>query len=193
MIPIGYMAKRIAACPDWLTAPHVVDVLSVSDCISKNFADYIPYWKHNGYWYFDTPKTILEVARENEIDLAGTRLFFYEAHELEFDDDECEWQSFALEHSFVTNVMIPAKREVEGYDVCCWGGAGPEHSPLSCNGLASQLDTNEHCLLKSVDDARALLNAGRFGNSEPGPFRIISVSSVLWPGQKGTNKPVDPA
>jgi hypothetical protein len=48
MIPVGYMAKRVHKRPDWLQAPHVVDIFSVSGCISEDFADYINYWKHNG-------------------------------------------------------------------------------------------------------------------------------------------------
>jgi hypothetical protein len=55
MIPVGYMAKRVCRTPDWLGAPHVIDVYSVSGCISENFADYIQYWRHNGYWLFDSP------------------------------------------------------------------------------------------------------------------------------------------
>jgi hypothetical protein len=53
MIPAGYMAKRVYKRPDWLKAPHVAEIYSVSGRISEDFADYINYWKHNGYWYFD--------------------------------------------------------------------------------------------------------------------------------------------
>ncbi len=42
------MAKRVSKRPDWLKAPQVIDIYSVSGCISKNFADYINYWRHNG-------------------------------------------------------------------------------------------------------------------------------------------------
>jgi hypothetical protein len=56
MLPAGYMAKRVRKRPDWLAATQVIDIYSVSSCHSENFADYIPYWKHNGYWFFDSPK-----------------------------------------------------------------------------------------------------------------------------------------
>src|SRR6185503_10722544 len=82
MIPVGYMAKRVTARPAWLDAERVKDVYSVSGCVSKNFADYISYWKHNGYWFFDSPELIVDVARDHSVDLEGTTLFFYEAHEL---------------------------------------------------------------------------------------------------------------
>jgi hypothetical protein len=43
------MAKRVRTSSDWLQAPHVIDIFFVSGCISEDFADYIGYWKHNGY------------------------------------------------------------------------------------------------------------------------------------------------
>ena len=88
MSPIGYMAKRVSVRPAWIKAERVADIYSVSGCVSKNFADYINYWKHNGYWFFDSPEIILQLAQQNSIDLTETSLFFYEVHELEFDDAE---------------------------------------------------------------------------------------------------------
>jgi hypothetical protein len=92
MIPAGYMAKRVASRPDWLGAPQVVDIYSVSGCVSKNFADYTAYWKHNGFWLFDAPEVIQQLARENEIDLEGTSLFYYEVFEHEFDEEVELWR-----------------------------------------------------------------------------------------------------
>ena len=57
MIPVGYMYKKIVIKPDWLKAANIVDVYSLSNCISHGFADYINYWQHNGYWLFDSPAT----------------------------------------------------------------------------------------------------------------------------------------
>jgi hypothetical protein len=39
------MAKHVATHPDWLKADHVIDIYSVSNCVSDDFADYINYWK----------------------------------------------------------------------------------------------------------------------------------------------------
>ncbi len=49
MIPVGHMAKHVCAKPEWLHAPQVVDIYSVSTCQSEKFADYIPYWEHKGF------------------------------------------------------------------------------------------------------------------------------------------------
>ncbi|MGQ0554553.1 MAG: hypothetical protein ACT4PN_01220, partial [Nitrospiraceae bacterium] len=76
MIPAGYMAKRVVGNPDWLKASGVEDIYAVSGCISKDFADYIKFWKHNGYWFFDSPDIIEQVAQEHSIDLAGTTMFY---------------------------------------------------------------------------------------------------------------------
>jgi hypothetical protein len=78
------MAKRVPKRSDRFQAPHVVAVFSVSDCNCENFTDSIPYWKHNGYWLFDSPEVIRTVARENSILLAGSSLFYYEAYEKDF-------------------------------------------------------------------------------------------------------------
>ncbi len=80
------MAKRVVSTPDWLKANEVQDIYSVSGCISKDFADYIKFWKHNDYWLFDSPNVIEQLAREQSIDLTGTTMFYYEVHEQEFDD-----------------------------------------------------------------------------------------------------------
>src|SRR4029077_6714081 len=86
VLPAGYMAKRVSDSPEWITAEQLFDIYSVSACLSKNFADHISYGKHNGYWLFDTPEAIQELARQNAIDLDGTSLFYYEVYEHEFDE-----------------------------------------------------------------------------------------------------------
>jgi hypothetical protein len=182
MIPAGYMVKHVATRPDWLKADRVVDIYSVSNCVSNDFADYINYWKHNGYWLFDSPETIRESAKEHSLDLTNTKLFYYEVHELEYDEDEKSWKPFAPETSFKTKILQPETKTFEGYDVVTfYAHASPECSPLSCNSLASEIETNEHCLLPSFEKAKELLEERKFENSEPGPYRIFAVYSVHGP------------
>jgi hypothetical protein len=180
MIPVGYMAKRINPKPAWLNAPHVLDVYSVGSCSSEDFADYINFWKHNGYWLFDSPAILQAVAKENAISLAGTKLFYYEAHEEELADQS--WRAFSPDATIPTNVLIPSQAHFQGFDVVTFmAGNAPEHSPLSCNGLAEDIPTNSHCLLDSFAEAETYLNNGRFNGCEPGPYRIFAVYSVPWP------------
>ena len=92
------------------------------------------------------------------------------------------WTAFVPESSFGTDVSVPEAKALEGYDVVTfYVQTSPEHSPLSCNSLASEVDTNERCLLHSLEQARTLLENGTFNDSEPGPYRIFAVYSVDWP------------
>jgi hypothetical protein len=181
MIPVGYMAKRVSDRPEWLKAAQVIDIYSVSDCVSNDFADYVDYWKHNGYWFFDSPEIIRQVALENSIDLKGTSLFYYEVHELEFDEDESQWTTFEPE-AFPTQVVIPSEKLLEGFDVVnFYAGSSAECSLLSCNSVAAETQTNQHCLLTSIEEANRLLETGAFEGGEPGPYRIFAVYSVATP------------
>lgn len=180
MIPVGYMAKRIGSKPESLKAPAVIDIYSVSSHMNDDFADYIEFWKHNGFWLFDSPQVIQTVAQENSIDLHGMSLFYYEAHEMEFDGQR--WKPFAPELSIPTNIAVPSRKNLEGFDVVTfWAGNTPECSPLSCNSLADDLRTNAHCLFDSLEEAQSHLNEGHFSGSEPGPYRIFAVHSLAWP------------
>ena len=180
MIPVGYMAKQVSLNPEWLQAEGVMDIYSVSACISKNFADYIPYWKHNGYWFFDAPAMIQQLAQEHSVDLTGTQLFYYEVYELEYDEEDQEWAEFEAE-DFPTNVVVPAAKVLAGYDLVSFSvGTNAGCSPLSCNSLASRVATNRHCLLDSFEQTKQLLESDNFKEVEPGPYRIFAVYSVEW-------------
>ena len=180
MIPVGYMAKRVSRRPEWLHAPQVVDIYSVSSCISENFADYITHWKHNGYWLFNSASDIRTVAQKNGAELEGLLLFYYEAYEMEFDGQE--WRRFASEPSLHTDVASPSVKQLDGFDIVSFFAQNsPECSPLSCNSMAKSIFTNAHCLLTSFEEAKAELNNGAFSECEPGPYRIFAVYSVDWP------------
>src|SRR5262245_23696913 len=134
MIPVGYMAKRVVRRPDWLKANGVSDIYSVSNHASTDFADYIKFWKHDGYWLFDSPRLITAVAAENGINLGGTTLFYYEVYEYQYDEEASTWETFGPEASFTTDVEIPKEKTLVGYDVVSFSAqTSPECSLLSCN------------------------------------------------------------
>lgn len=180
MIPVGYLAKRVQKKPEIYENSDYIDIYSVSSCISEKFVDYIPFWKHNGYWFFDSPQIIQQVAKENSIDLIGTNLFYYEVYNQEFHEEN-RWKSFQPEPAFKTNIERPRIKYLEGYDIVTFScGNSAECSPLSCNDLSKNIPVNKHCLISSFDQAYYLLENGKFLNSEPGPYRIFSVYSVSW-------------
>ena len=179
MIPVGYMAKRVVKKPDWLKADNVVDIYSISNCMSDDFTDYTTHWKTNGYWFLDSPSLIEKIASDNAIDMAGTKLFYYEVYELEYSENTKEWRSFQPSFPSQREVEPPKEKFIEGYDIVTFSvNTSPECSPLSCNNLAAEIPTNKHCLLESLDDAKRMLESGRFTNSEPGPYRIFAVYSL---------------
>lgn len=179
MIPVGYMAKRVSRKPACLEVAQVTDIYSVSGCISEEFADFIKYWKHNDYWFFDSPEIIRSVAAGNAIPLEGTVLFYYEMYEMEFGGEN--WRPYTTEQPVSAKVVPPPRKQLEGFDVATFFAATtPECSPLSCNALAKELPVNEHCLFASFDEAKAALTSGKFKNCEPGPYRVFAVYSVPW-------------
>jgi hypothetical protein len=185
VIAVGYMAKSSCEKPKGLELPSVVDVYSVSSCVNDDFADYIDAWKHNGYWLFDSPELIREVAREKVVSLEGATLFYYEAHEMEFDEKQMVWSAFVPESGLKTAVAVPEQKRLEGFDLVTFSARNaPECSPLSCCHLANEVKTNEHCLLQTFEEAKTALEDGRFSGAEPGPYRIFAVYSVDWPGQQ---------
>ncbi len=181
MIPAGYMAKHIGTKPDWLKADNVIDIYSVGDCISKDFTDYIDYWKHNGFWFFDSPQVIKKLSEENSISLDGTTLFYYEVYRLEYHADDPSWREFKPEHNIPVQVDIPEIKTLAGFDVVTFStGAMPDCSPLSCNSLAENIRTNNHCLLDTFEEAKQNLENGELLKGEPGPYRIFAVYLTEW-------------
>jgi hypothetical protein len=86
MIPVGYIAKHVAARSDWFKEENIVDICSVNACICKNFADYMnslgsESWRHNGWWLFDAPEIIQDCSQKENVDLTEARYFYYEVYE----------------------------------------------------------------------------------------------------------------
>jgi len=181
MIPAGYMYKRIAE-PDGLNCRNVTRVYSVSSCISKDFAYYIPYWKHNQYWFFNTPEDMDSIINQQNI-TDELELLYYELYELEFDEEEQAWQEFSGEESFGYDVKRPLHKHFLGFDIVNYTqGTSPEHSPLSCNLLCREVEVNQYCLLDELDQAIKLTGSLNENKAEPGPYRIIAVNWIRRAG-----------
>lgn len=180
LIPAGYLAKNISSAPAWLPGTPVQQIYSVSGCISENFIDnYIPFWKHNGYWLFDSPQAIEEIANDASIDLRELAWFYYEMYPNAYDPLTATWQRVLPEVSFTTQVRLPQTKQLAGFDVVSHsGGSNPECSPLSCNGVAKYFTVNANCLLPNLAAAVDGLNSAWFVDCEPGPYRIYPVYAV---------------
>lgn len=179
MIPAGYMYKQIIAPPEGLDCKNVLKIYSVSDCMSKDFADYISFWKHNKYWFFNRPEDMDSIINDQKI-TGEFELLFYELYEKEFDEKEQVWQEFQGEESFGYDVKSPSHKDFLGFDIVSYSmGTSPECSALSCNLLCREVDVNEYCLLNDFDYALELTGTLNDKKAEPGPYRIIGVHRVL--------------
>ncbi len=188
MLKLGYMAKKIEPVPDHLAAFGIEEMSFVSGCIHKNFADYISLWRHNGFWFFDSPDILRSASSAADIDLCDTQLFYFTTLPLAFDEADRTWIEIVWEHSFITEVEHPADFTLLGFDIVTHScGTSAECSPLSCNGLAEKISTNRYGLIENVDDAVGLLEAGAFDGSEPGPMRVVAVHRV--PGWRPAERP----
>jgi hypothetical protein len=176
MIAAGYMGKVVAPRPQWVQADNVTRIYSVSNCVSHAFCNYINHWKHNGYWFFDSPSAIREIAKSDSTAAKQYEVLYYELFELQFDEGREIWEPFQPEPSFRTEVRMPEYLDILGFDVVSYSvKTSPECSPLSCNNLVEKIKVNKCCLLSTLDEAKKLLESGAFTGSEPGPFRIAAV------------------
>lgn len=173
MIDGGYFVKRVAQRPDWLAATGVREICSASDCISPGPTGWIDHWLHNEFGWFNRVVDALAVIPPEE--RAAFRLFAYRIYPQRFragDRDDLAVPSD------VHPDPIPATFESLGFDSVnrsMEGVLGFECSPLSCNGMATEMETNEHCLFPSLE--MALAGATRFSieQPEPGDYYVLEV------------------
>ena len=190
MIPAGYLLKKIAPPPGWLTPglAAIVDVCSVSDCVNDNVVDLQSRWLHNEFGLADTPEVLWGLAHEAGAVPIDAVLFYCEAYELELESDgwtfdPAGWRPLSPVPSaqVFPSAAIPRAPEhsiLLGYDVVVFGDY-LEHSPLSCNSVAETLPVNAHCLFDHLEQAREAIDTGGFGGGcEDGVYKIYSVSLV---------------
>ena len=173
MIPAGYFARRVAARPDYLAAPGVREICSVSECISPGADDWIASWKHNALGWFDHVADALRVVPEAQ--RREFRLFAYRMHPEVFRRDA---RAPFSPPGDVAPEPLPDGFRSLGFDSASKSsdaGLGLECSPLSCNGLATELTVNEHCLFPSLD--AAIAGAQRFAAEQPAPgdYYVVEV------------------
>jgi hypothetical protein len=71
---------------------------------------------------------------------------------------------------------ISREYELVGFDVVSRSaGSYFECSPLSCNMLAEEIETNGYCLFSRLDDARELARSADEKGCEPGPYHVLQV------------------
>jgi hypothetical protein len=167
---IGYIAKKTVRPAPWLEGTVVEEICSVSNCISKpadGWDDELEWWD---LAYHLNPeradRSIPQGERENY------DLYAYRIYPVVFTDGKrtpfsvSKWDVVPLTESF----------ERLGIDVVSrYGGNVLEHSPLSCNGMATKVAINRHCLVDELDQALEIPALFEAGKAEPGPYHLVEV------------------
>jgi hypothetical protein len=170
---IGYFPTRTLKRPDWLNAPCVEEICSVSTSISNAPEGWIDQWRHNEMWVYDTPELVWSVVPQ------GVRkefaLYAYEIFPIIFDGDQ--QQPFHI--PFLEVTPLPPSFERLGFDVVSRScGTSFECSPLSCNHMAEHVLVTRHCLLSDAETAFQLAAEFARGGCEPGPCHVVLVWRV---------------
>jgi hypothetical protein len=165
----GYFPKKIMKRDEWLKAPHVSEIWSVSECMSKGPADWINKWLHNDLWLFDTVALAEAVIPTEE--RAETRVLAYRVWDRMFDAGQDVEAPLVMK-----DLPGPEEHFVRvGFDAVVRSHDAFGCSPLSCNGGAATFATNEACLFQSLEDALAGAREFSKGNWEPGPYWVVEV------------------
>jgi len=173
MVDAGYFPKRIEQRPEFVKAPTVREICSVSNCISSGPENWIDLWLHNEFGWFNNitdAKRIIPAGQENFY-----RLFAYRIHPEIFREGG---RLPLLIPPDVVPEPIPHSFRRLGFDSVqrsIYGVLGFECSPLSCNAMADEIPTNEFCLFDSFE--AGLSGADRFSREqpEPGNYYLIEV------------------
>jgi hypothetical protein len=167
---IGYFPKRRTKRPEWLNAPRVDELSSVSTCFATAPSGWIEHWRHNELWVYDTPDIALSVVpadARSEFDLYAYRMF-----PLQIADTQDE--PFPIPALAVEPMASGFQRL--GYDIVTRAAQTSfECSPLSCNHMAEHTPTNRYCLLDDAETAFQLARTFEGDGCEPGPYHIIEV------------------
>jgi hypothetical protein len=165
----GYFPKRLTPKDDWLKAPQVKEIWSVSTCISKGPTNWIDRWQHNELWLFDTvalAESVIPAAERSEFRILGYRLWdriFDQGRDVEL---AAEVKPLPEPDDGFTSV---------GFDAVEWAHHQFGCSPLSCNGGAKTITTNGACLFQTLENALGGAKAFSTGNWEPGPYAVVEV------------------
>lgn len=184
LVFIGYQVK-VPWTPDAAWDPEkrtgVVEVCSVSDCLSNRPPDWVQHWSHNRAWCYSTADQALATVPAGEREKYHLFAYwvalrtFIDEHRKDLDPDDL----FGADLPALPGGDGPAECDVLGFDVVCWEqGKDLGCSPLSCNLLARDVKVNRFCLLPDLEEALRLAQAFKNEKCEPGPYLAVRVARV---------------
>lgn len=183
---IGYFAKRIVPKPAWIDTPGVIEISSVSTCISKGPQDWIDRWTHNEMWLYASEAlaraAIAPPERSGDFDIYAYVLlpviFDARGNRMEYAALTAAERQ-ALEAAARAADPVPGDYERLGIDVAGqdlpFGISGFACSPLSCNALATEMKANIHCLIDTLEDATKAAALIAADQPEPSRYHLVEV------------------
>jgi hypothetical protein len=173
VIDAGFFPKIIVTRPDWLKNPAIVEICSVSHCISAAPPDWIEPWRHNDFGWFNRIADAMSVIPAGQA--ADYRLFGYRLHPEVFSGGA---RTRFVWPDRVDPEPMPQNFRSLGFDSVSKSMEtilGFECSPLSCNSMADEMPANPVCLFPTLD--AALAGADRFSREqpEPGDYYVVEV------------------
>ena len=173
MIDAGFFAKRIEPKPEFLKAPGVREICSVSGCISSGPEKWIELWLHNDLGWFNRIADAGRVIPGGEE--AHYRLFAYRLYPEVFTRTgrvplviPPNVAPEAISGDFRRLGFDSANKSMESV-------LGLECSPLSCNSMADELAVNEFCLFAELSAAIAAAERFAAEQPEPGDYYVVEV------------------
>lgn len=172
LVSAGYFPKRTLRRPDWLKAPSVDEICSVSTCMSPGPEDWVGEWKHNALGWYDSPELAWAVVQAHA---EAFEVFAYALAPVVFAAGE--QRPLAVPSLAISE--RPSSYEAIGFDAVSRSVSDFfECSPLSCNNLAAEVTVNRYCLIDSVNDAMAAAQRFSREQPEPGDYYVIQVWRV---------------
>ncbi|MEX2387051.1 MAG: hypothetical protein WD534_04155 [Phycisphaeraceae bacterium] len=181
----GFMPRRVAKRPNWLSCKDVEEICSVSTCVSEAPEGWIDHWLHNGAGFFNSEVVAWQVVPEQQKN--EFELFAYRLWPMLFDDGRMKQFDPQADFAELPGELPQREPSLEGYSMIGFDLANRsvspfvECSPLSCNAMCAEYKVNRWCLLDSVEDA---MQAGQdFSNInagvEPGTYYLFEVLRAL--------------
>jgi hypothetical protein len=180
---IGYFAKRSDVPGDWAQwevwkghAPAISELCSVSDCLTVSPEGWVERFLHNDLAFFNSRADALSVIPSQQ---GGDSLFAYRLLSKRFvggAEEELSIPDLPVEPlgpSFVSlgfDVVNKDLPDIVPYFEC---------SPLSCNGMAAEVQVNTYCLIDTLGAAIAVAIDFSREPPEPGAYYVIEVLREL--------------
>lgn len=178
---VGYFPKRTAKRPEGFAPAAIEEIASVSNCISSGPDDWIGSWLHNPLGLYASEDIAWQVARGRD---QGFELYAYRMLDAAFPPDGPPRRPTQEEQTIIRSSVLsidPGPHfERLGWDIAGnWLGwsqsIGFECSPLTCNGLASRIQTNRYGLIDRLEDAVPAAVRIAAEQPEPGTYFLLEV------------------